>query len=142
MGAPVGGCPIRLPLALAAVAILAAAGVGLAQTPALKSQRTEAQYAGGFRPDACRYPRAARQAQLSGCCQMDLDIGPDGRLLKADGVCSDPMFLEPTMRCLAAQEFIPATQNGRPVRDLQHLEYEWRATAPSDRNLCSKLKTS
>ena len=137
-----GGCPIRTPLAFAAIAILAAAGVGLAQTPATKSQRTEAQYAGGFRPDACRYPREARKVQLSGCCQMDLDIGPDGRLIKADGVCSDPIFLEPTVRCLTAQEFIPATQNGRPVRDLQRLEYEWRATTPSGGNLCNKLKTS
>ena len=137
-----GGFPIRARPAFASLAILAAAGVGLAQTPTAKSQRTEAQYAGGFRPDACRYPRSARQAQLSGCCQMDLDIGSDGRLIKGDGVCSDPVFLEPTLRCLAAQEFVPAMQNGRPVRDLQRLEYEWRATTPSGTNLCNKLKTS
>ncbi len=116
--------------------------MGLAQNGLGRAARTEAQYAGGFRPDACRYPRAARAAQLSGCCQMDLEIGADGRLIKGDGVCSDPVFLEPTLRCLSAQAFIPATRNGQPVRDLQHLEYEWRATTPSKTDLCNKLKTS
>jgi hypothetical protein len=119
-----------------------AAGAGLAQTASAPGGKTEAQYAGGFRPDACRYPRAARQAQLSGCCQMDLEIGADGRLIKGDGICSDPVFLEPTLRCLHAQEFIPAMRNGQPVRDLQHLEYEWRATTPPKADLCNKLKTS
>jgi hypothetical protein len=127
---------IRLAIAvLAAVATLGAAG--LAQTPG----RTEAQFAGGFRPDECRWPREARRQQLSGCCQMDLQIDATGRMVAGDGVCSDPMFLEPTLRCLAAQDFIPATRNGAPVADRQHLEYEWRATTPSG-NLCSKLKTS
>lgn len=116
--------------------------MGLAQTSGAPGKKTEAQYAGGFRPDACRWPRAARATQLSGCCQMDLEIDAQGQVLKADGICSDPMFLEPTVRCLAAQEFIPATRNGQPVRDLQHLEYEWRATKPSKTNLCDKLKTS
>jgi len=134
---------IRSRLALATVAILAGLGsVGLAQPAATPGKKTEAQYAGGFRPDACRYPRPAREKQLSGCCQMELEIGPDGSLLSADGVCSDPIFLEPTVRCLSAQGFVPATRNGRPVRDLQHLEYEWRATTPSKVNLCDKLKTS
>ena len=73
---------------------------------------------------------------------MDLEIGPDGSVINADGVCSDPIFLEPTIRCLAAQGFVPATRNGQPVRDLQHLEYEWRATTPSKKNLCDSLKTS
>lgn len=133
---------MRARLALASVAILAGiTGAGLAQ-PGAKAGKTEAQYAGGFRPDACRYPKPAREKQLSGCCQMDLEIGPDGSVLAADGVCSDPIFLEPTVRCLTAQEFIPATRNGQPVRDLQHLEYEWRATTPSKTNLCNKLKTS
>ena len=130
-------------MALATVAILAGLGsVGLAQPAATPGKKTEAQYAGGFRPDACRYPRPAREKQLSGCCQMELEIGPDGSLLSADGVCSDPIFLEPTVRCLSAQGFGPATRTGRPVRDLQHLEYEWRATTPSKVNLCNKLKTS
>lgn len=134
---------IRYRLALASVAILAGLGsVGLAQTASSPDKKTEAQFAGGYRPDACRYPKPAREKQLSGCCQMDLEIGPDGGVLSADGVCSDPVFLEPTVRCLTAQEFIPATRNGQPVRDLQHLEYEWRATTPSKTNLCNKLKTS
>ena len=134
---------IRSRLALAIVAILAGlGGVGLAQTASTPGKKTEAQFAGGFFPDACRYPRPARDKQLSGCCQMDLEIGADGSLLSADGVCSDPIFLEPTVRCLSAQDFIPATRNGQPVRDLQHLEYEWRATTPSKTNLCNKLKTS
>jgi hypothetical protein len=117
-------------------------GAGSAQTGATKDGKTQAQFMGGFRPGACRYPKAARAIQLSGCCQMDLHIGADGAVLKADGVCSDPMFLEPTRRCLSVQSFIPATQNGRPVSALQHLEYEWRATTPSTTNLCNKLKTS
>jgi hypothetical protein len=120
-------------------AIAASLGaISLAQTPA---NRTEAKFAGGFYPDACRWPREARAQQLSGCCQMDLQIDATGRMIAGDGVCSDPMFLEPTLRCLAAQDFIPATRNGIAVSDLQHLEYEWRATKPSG-NMCSKLKTS
>ncbi len=82
-------------------------------------KKIEAKFAGGFRPDACRWPRAARQQQLSGCCQMDLEISADGLMIRGDGVCSDPMFLEPTLRCLAAQEFIPARQNGQAVPDKQ-----------------------
>ena len=126
-------------LAIAAVAAFAGLAA-VAQTPSAKS-KTEAQFAGGFRPDECRWPREARRQQLSGCCQMDLQIDATGRMVAGDGVCSDPMFLEPTLRCLAAQDFIPATRNGAPVADRQHLEYEWRATTPSG-NLCSKLKTS
>jgi hypothetical protein len=131
--------------ALIAVAGLGAAAlgaVGLAQTAAAPGKKIEAKFAGGFRPDACRWPRAARQQQLSGCCQMDLEISADGLMIRGDGVCSDPMFLEPTLRCLAAQEFIPARQNGHAVADQHHLEYEWRATTPPGRDLCNKLKTS
>lgn len=125
--------------ALACVAVAASVGaISLAQTP---TNRTEARFAGGFYPDACRWPREARAQQLSGCCQMDLEIDATGRMIAGDGVCSDPMFLEPTLRCLAAQDFIPATRNGVAVSDLQQLEYEWRATKPSG-NMCSKLKTS
>jgi len=129
-------------IAAVAPAALAAATLGaisLAQTPS--AGRTEARYAGGFRPDACRWPREARQKQLSACCQMDLEIDAAGRMVRGDGVCTDPMFLEPTLRCLAAQDFIPATRNGVAVADLQQLEYEWRATTPSG-NLCAKLRTS
>jgi hypothetical protein len=126
-------------LAIAAVAAFAGLAA-VAQTPSARD-KTEAQFAGGFRPDECRWPREARRQQLSGCCQMDLQIDATGRMVAGDGVCSDPMFLEPTLRCLAAQDFIPATRNGAPVADRQHLEYEWRATTPSG-NLCNKLKTS
>jgi hypothetical protein len=126
-------------LAIAAVAAFAGLAA-VAQTPSARG-KTEAQFAGGFRPDECRWPREARRQQLSGCCQMDLQIDATGRMVAGDGVCSDPMFLEPTLRCLAAQDFIPATRNGAPVADRQHLEYEWRATTPSG-NMCDKLKTS
>jgi hypothetical protein len=136
-----GGLPIRPRLALAAVVILALSGAGLAQNGGTPG-KTRAQFAGGFKRDACRYPRQARAIQLSGCCQMDLEIGADGSVLKADGVCSDPIFLEPTRLCLSVQSFIPATQNGKPVKALQQLEYEWRATTPSKTNLCDKLRTS
>lgn len=125
---------------ITALGLIGLCGAGFAQKP--PAERTQARYAGGFHPDACRYPRAARAAQLSGCCQMDLEISPEGRMTKADGVCSDPVFLEPTVRCLSAQTFIPATRNGLPVRDLQHLEYEWRATTPPKTDLCGRLKTS
>jgi hypothetical protein len=73
---------------------------------------------------------------------MDLEIGADGRMIRGEGVCTDPMFVEPTLRCLAAQAFVPATRNGQPVSDLQQLEYEWRATTPPGRNLCATLRTS
>ena len=99
-------------LAIAAVAAFAGLAA-VAQTPSAKG-KTEAQFAGGFRPDECRWPREARRQQLSGCCQMDLQIDATGRMVAGDGVCSDPMFLEPTLRCLAAQDFIPATRNGAP----------------------------
>ena len=126
-------------LGLAGLAAASLGAISLAQTPA--DRKTDAQFAGGFRPDECRWPVEARRQQLSGCCQMDLEIDAKGRMVAGDGVCSDPMFLAPTLRCLAAQDFLPATRNGIPVPDSQHLEYEWRATKPSG-NLCAKLKTS
>jgi hypothetical protein len=104
--------------------------------------RTEAQFAGGYNPRACGYPPAARSAALSGCCQMELDIGTHGEVLKAEGTCSDPIFLEPTKRCLAVQLFVPATSNGQPVRAIHHLEYEWRSSVPSKENLCKRMKLS
>ena len=130
-------------LLVAAVSVAATAGaVGFAQTASAPGRKTEAKFAGGFRPDACRWPRAARLQQLSGCCQMDLDIDAAGNMVRGDGVCSDPMFLEPTLRCLAAQTFIPARRNGQTVADQHHMEYEWRATTPAGHDLCNKLKTS
>ena len=134
--------PAHVLACLAALAGLGAAGwgaAGLAQTT--PKAKTEARYAGGFRPDACRWPREARRQQLSACCQLDLEIDASGRMVRGDGECTDPMFLEPTLRCLAAQDFVPATRNGQPVSDLQHLEYEWRATKPAG-DLCNRLKTS
>ncbi len=130
---------LALAVTLASLGAISVGAIGLAQTPAVRT--TEAKYAGGFRPDECRWPREARQKQLSGCCQMDLQIDAKGRMVAGDGVCSDPIFLAPTLRCLAAQDFVPATRNGMPVSDTQHLEYEWRATTPSG-NMCAKLKTS
>lgn len=73
---------------------------------------------------------------------MELVIGPDGKMRTGDGVCTDPVFVAPTLRCLAAQTFVPATDNGKAVTDRQHLEYEWRATTPPGRNLCASLRTS
>jgi hypothetical protein len=70
---------------------------------------------------------------------MDLSIDASGRVTSADGVCSDPVFLEPTKVCLAVQSFIPATRNGQPVPAAHHMEYEWRANAPSEGNLCKRL---
>lgn len=132
---------MRLRIALACCVVLAGL-VAVAQTPSAPRAKTEARYAGGFRPDACRWPREARQKQMSACCQMDLEIDANGYMVRGEGECTDPMFVEPTLRCLAAQQFIPATHNGRPVSDLQHLEYEWRATTPPGRDLCNRLKTS
>ena len=134
----------RLRLLAVTTVILASLAPLLASTSAqqTRSSETEAQYLGGFNPRACRYPTQARSAALSGCCQMELDIDAKGKVLQADGECSDPIFLEPTKRCLAAQSFMPATRNGQPVRAMHHLEYEWRASIPSRQNLCNKLKTS
>ena len=135
---------VRLALAvIASLASLGAAGWGaasLAQTGA--TAKTEARFAGGFRPDACRWPKGARANQVSACCQMNLEIDAQGRMTKGSGECTDPSFLEPTLRCLAAQDFVPATRNGVRVSDLQHLEYEWRATTPPGRDLCDTLKSS
>lgn len=132
---------MRIRLALACIAALAGlTATGLAQTTAPKA-RTKAQFAGGFRPDACRWPKGARAKQLSACCQMDLQIDAQGRMVDGDGECTDESFLEPTLRCLAAQDFVPATRNGQRVADQQHLEWEWRATTPAG-ELCMKLKTS
>ncbi len=134
---------MRIRLALACVAAFAGlTAAGLAQTATAPKAKTEAQFAGGFRPDACRWPRGARAKQLSACCQMNLQIDAQGRVVDGDGECTDPSFLEPTLRCLAAQDFVPATRNGQRVADLQHLEYEWRATTPPGYDLCSRLKNS
>jgi hypothetical protein len=134
---------MRWRLALAALVLTGGLGAAVLAQPSPKvSTKTEAHFAGGFRPDACRWPKGARAQQLSACCQMDLEIDAAGHMVKGDGVCSHPDFLAPTLRCLSAQRFVPATQNGRPVGDLQHLEYEWRATTPPDREMCNRLKTS
>jgi hypothetical protein len=133
---------MRIRFALACVAAVAGlTAAGLAQTSTPPRAKTEAQFGGGFRPDACRWPKGARAKQLSACCQMDLQIDAEGRMVDGDGECTDPSFLEPTLRCLAAQDFIPATRNGQRVADQQHLEWEWRATTPAG-ELCNKLKTS
>jgi hypothetical protein len=125
--------PIRPVLAVAAVL----ASLALPASAQLKS-RTEARYIGGFSPDACRYPTEARRRGISACCLMELDIAADGRVLTSSGECTDPSFLAPTQRCLAAQNFMPATLNGQPVRALQSLEYEWRAEGQTT-SLCRKL---
>src|SRR5262245_40537446 len=122
-------------LAMTAVMLMSLAPLMASSAQQTKPGETQAQYLGGFNPRACRYPSSARQAALSGCCQMELDIDAKGNVLKAEGECSDPIFLEPTKRCLAAQSFIPATRNGQPVRSMHHLEYEWRASIPSRQNL-------
>jgi hypothetical protein len=123
-----------------AVALLA--GLSLHAAAQGPSPKTEARFVGGFKPDACRYPSEQRRQGISACCIMDLDIDADGRVLKSDGSCTDAAFLLPTQRCLAAQDFVPATANGRAVRAPHTLEYEWRANAPSDGSLCKRLKTS
>ncbi|MDP3736663.1 MAG: energy transducer TonB [Hyphomonadaceae bacterium] len=132
-------------LALGAAAVfacLAAHAAAQSVAKSLGAQKTRAQFVGGFRPDACRYPAQPRREGISACCIMDLDIGADGRVLTSDGHCTHPAFLAPTQRCLAAQSFMPATVNGQPVRALQSIEYEWRSWDGSGAGLCQKLKTS
>jgi hypothetical protein len=125
-------------LVLVSVAGLAAlAATGAAQSAA--TRETAPRYLGGYNPDACRFPPSARKAGLSGCCEMELFIDASGRVTKADGVCSDPVFLEPTKACLSVQSFMPATRNGQPVSASHHMEYEWRANAPAPTSLCRKL---
>ena len=76
---------MRIRLALACIAAVAGlTATGLAQTTAPKA-KTEAQFAGGFRPDACRWPKGARAKQLSACCQMDLQIDAQGRMVTSSG---------------------------------------------------------
>jgi hypothetical protein len=127
---------LKAGLALAA-ACAALAAPGAAQRSV--SRDTQPYFLGGYDPRACRFPPDARAAGLSGCCNMDLEINASGRVTKADGVCSDPVFLEPTRRCLSVQAFMPATRNGQAVAVTHHLEYEWRANAPSDGSLCRRL---
>lgn len=117
-------------------------GVSLHAAAQEPRQKTEARFVGGFNPDACRYPREQRRNGVSACCIMDLDIDAEGRVVKSEGSCTDAAFLLPTQRCLAAQSFVPATANGKPVRAPHTLEYEWRANAPSQGSLCQRLKTS
>jgi hypothetical protein len=119
---------------LGLVVLAGMSGMALAQ-----SAQTEPRYLGGYNPDACRFPPSARKAGLSGCCDMELSIDASGRVTKADGVCSDPVFLEPTKACLSVQSFMPATRNGQPVSASHHMEYEWRANAPAPTSLCRKL---
>jgi hypothetical protein len=122
-----------------------AAALALAGGAAAHSQsRNESPpvFRGGFHPGSCGYPRAARANVLSGCCAMTLDIGADGQVRKADGVCTDPVFLEPTRRCLAVQTFQPARRGGRPVEAVYEMEFEWRTGPPPAENLCRKLLTS
>ena len=129
--------------ALAALALAAVLGGAALGQGGRASGETEAQFlGGGFGERECTYPKKARAVQLSGCCEMELEIGSQGEVLKAEGTCSDPVFLEPTRRCLSVQRFVPATRNGQPVQARQHLEYEWRATIPSKTNLCKPLRTS
>jgi hypothetical protein len=120
------------------IASTALAGIALAQS----TVHTEPRYRGGFDPRACRYPKEARAASLSGCCRMNLEIDAGGRVLKIDGVCSDPVFLEPTRRCLSAQVFVPAMRGGKAVPAAHRMEYEWRATSPTQENLCKRLQMS
>jgi hypothetical protein len=101
--------------------------------------QTSPVFLGGYNPDACRFPPEARRAGISGCCEMDLEINADGLVTKIDGICSDPIFLEPTRRCLAVLGFAPATRSGRPVASPHHMQYEWRANAPSQGSLCRRL---
>ena len=126
--------------AFVVAAVLAALGAHAgAQAPAAK---TVARFIGGFYPDACRFPAEQRRNHVSGCCIMDLDISADGKVLASDGICTDPVFLAPTQRCLAAHSFAPATVNGQPVRARQTMEYEWRAEGPAPASLCKPLRIS
>jgi hypothetical protein len=101
--------------------------------------QTKPVFLGGYNPDACRFPPEPRRAGLSGCCEMDLEIDANGRVTKIDGVCSDPLFLEPTRRCLSVLGFAPAKRYGQAVASPHHMEYEWRANAPSQGSLCRRL---
>ena len=136
-------------LQLAAAAILACLAAHVVTQAVAQSgnrsagaQKTKAQFVGGFHPDACRYPVEPRRKGISACCIMDLDITADGRVVASEGTCTHPAFITATQRCLAAQNFIPATVNGQPVRAMQSIEYEWRSWDGSGSGLCQKLKTS
>jgi len=128
--------------AAAMLACLAAHAAAQSLNRSAGNQKTKAQFVGGFHPDACRYPVEPRRKGISACCIMDLDINADGRVVASEGTCTHPAFVTPTQRCLAAQNFIPATVNGQPVRAMQSIEYEWRSWDGSGSGLCQKLKTS
>jgi hypothetical protein len=121
---------------LAATALLA--GPGEAQ----RAGDAAPQFLGGYHARACAYPKAAREAALSGCCAMTLEIDAQGHVTKASGTCTDPVFFEPTRRCLSTQAFSPARRGGKPVKATHEMEYEWRANAPSPGNMCKRLGVS
>ncbi len=99
-------------------------------------------FAGGFSFGACAYPKPARDAGLSGCCKMTLDIDAEGHVVKSSGECTDPVFLLPTRHCLSVQQFVPATHAGQPVAAKHKMDYEWRSSEPAPKNLCARLGVS
>jgi hypothetical protein len=99
---------------------------------------TPPELSSGNRLGACIYPQAARDIALSGCCAMHVSIDVAGNVVASSGECSDPIFYEPTRRCLAAQKYRPAMQNGHPVASPYDLDFEWRASKPPKENPCGK----
>lgn len=128
-------------LRITAAALLGAVCFGWPAGAQLKLD-TPPQFAGGYAFGACKYPKPAQDAGLSGCCAMTLDIDANGRVTKASGHCTDDIFLQPTRRCLSIQKFIPATKGGKPVGAVHTLDYEWRSSAPYDKNMCKRLGIS
>lgn len=128
---------------LARAALLAATllASGLGASAQLKSGDTAPVFlGGGYGARACSYPKSARDAGLSGCCAMKLEIDTEGRVKSASGQCTDKVFLEPTRRCLSIQQFMPATHSGQPIAATHTMEYEWRSNGGGSQ--CRKLQTS
>lgn len=123
--------------------LLAVAAFGLFARGDVEAQLrsdTPPEFAGGYDPRFCSYPREPKRAGISGCCLMTLQISEAGQVTGATGECTDPVFLEPAQRCLSVQQFRPARRGGLPVAAEHRLEYEWRSSRGD--SVCGKLKLS
>lgn len=123
-------------LAVAAFSLIARSDI----EAQLRSDDTQPEFAGGYDPRYCSYPREPKRAGISGCCLMTLQISESGQVTDAKGECTDPVFLEPAQRCLSVQSFRPARRGGLPVAAEHRLEYEWRSSRGD--SVCGRLKLS
>jgi protein TonB len=84
-------------------------------------------------PTGADYPAAAARAQITGTTVIEFDVGPDGKLRKADvvsrsGLSREHRALDRTaLDKLSECTFKPGIDaDGRPVGGTFRVEYVWR----------------